>query len=368
MIGTARSFEGAPYFLEPGVLMPASPKLSIAIALATLTATVAPAYASVTWRGDFETGDRTQFSSTQMVASDRLQVVSSPTRDGRYALRAEVRQGDDPINASGNRAELLKYDGASEGTEYYYGWSTLFPSDYPLTPTWQVFMQWHHPGLNGAPPVRLVLGCSASDCGQPMPDTLFVIVDGKTVYTHTPITRGDWHDFVLHIKWSANASVGFVELWYDGKLVLPKRMARTLYSSSDVNYLKLGLYRDEATAPTAVLYHDALVQASTYEEAAPPPRASEPVADNGTPAPGTGGQPTPAPDSSAPAPGSQTPPPLVSSGTTLPGETVGCSQGGSSASTWALIGALLLLVPFAARRWNRAAVAIRSAGRGEARR
>ena len=37
------------------------------------------------------------------------------------------------INASGNRNEFERFDGASEGPEFYYGWSTLWPSDSPMT-------------------------------------------------------------------------------------------------------------------------------------------------------------------------------------------------------------------------------------------
>lgn len=324
------------------------------IAVAAVALAAASAQASVTWRGDFETGDRSQYDSTQMMNADRLQVVQSPVRDGRYALRAEVRQGDDPINASGNRNELVKHDGAGEGTEFYYGWSTMWPKDYPLTPTWQVFMQWHHSGNNGAPPVRFVLGCSAGDCGQPLPDTYFLIVDGKTVWQKKGVKLGEWTDYVLHIKWSANASVGFVELWVDGQLVLPKTYRRTMYSSGDTNYLKMGLYRDEATQPTAVMYHDQLVQASTYEEAAPRKTTTP--------------EPTP-----TPAPGDSTPPPVVGDGptTTPPGSVspapeqpgvtpvfpgtpaAGCSTGGSPLATWTLIAGALAVIPALRRRRNR---------------
>ncbi len=235
---------------------------------------VAPQAPSV-WRGDFETGDRSQWSTAQMMGPDRVQVVTSPVRQGRYALRVEVRQGDNPIHASGNRNELVKFDGSSEGREFYYGWSTLWPSDYPMTPTWQVFMQWHHPGSSGAPPVRFVLGCSAADCGRPLPDTLFFIVDGKPLWTMAPVTKGQWHDFTLHVKWSANPSIGFVELWYDGKLVVAKRYVRTMFNSSDTNYLKMGLYRDAVTQPTAVLYQDGFVQATTFEGAQQPARSTD---------------------------------------------------------------------------------------------
>lgn len=309
-----------------------TPIAATALAL-TLAST---AHAAIKWRGDFETGDRSQYNRIEMVSPDRLQVVPSPARQGRYALRAEVRQGDDPIDASGNRNELMKQDGASEGTEYYYGWSTLWPSDYPLTPTWQVFMQWHHPGTTGAPPVRFVLGCSAADCGEPLPDTLFLIVNNKTVWTRKGIKRGEWTDFVLHVKWSADPAVGFVELWYDGQLVLPRRYTRTLYSSSDTNYLKTGLYRDEVTQPTAVLYHDGLVQATTYEEAAPQPQGAS--------------APTPPPEAT-PTPSAPTDP----TEPTWPGDdgearALGCSQGPASLASWGLGLAALALAPLLRRR------------------
>ncbi|HYV45088.1 MAG TPA: polysaccharide lyase [Myxococcaceae bacterium] len=315
------------------------------LALMAAVALAGSAAASVLWRGDFETGDRSQWSQVEMISPDRLQVVDAPMRPGRHALRAEVRKGDDPINASGNRNELIRYDGASEGRELYYGWSTLWPADYPLTPTWQVFIQWHHPGNNGAPPVRFVLGCSAGDCGRPLPDTLFFIVDDKTMWQMAPVTRGAWHDFVLHIKWSADPGVGFVELWYDRQLVVPKSLVRTLYSSADTNYLKMGLYRDEATDPTQVLFQDGVIQATTYEEAAATARVDplpSPSPDAGSPpAPG----PTPAPDGGSPGgPGGS------SAGGGLPGgpseaAQVGCSQGATSAvSVPALLVAMALLI------------------------
>ena len=235
--------------------------------LGCLLASSTSALATVVWKGDFETGDRSQYSRAQMVSPDRLQVVPSPRRQGKYALRVEVRKGDDPIGASGYRNELVKFDNSREGTEYYYAWSTLWPKDYPMAAAWQVVMQWHHPGCCGAPPIRLVLGCSVQDCGVALPDTLFFIVDGKTVWKKAGLRLGEWQDFILHVKWSADRTRGFVELWHNDVLVLPKRMTRTMFSSSDVNYLKIGLYRDRSIQKTGVLFHDAVTQATTLAEA-----------------------------------------------------------------------------------------------------
>ena len=113
-----------------------------------LLAVLLPAMASagVVWRGDFETGTIGQFSGAQRVSADRLQVVQSRWREGKYALKATVRQGDDPINSSGNRNELVYQGPEKEGSEYYYRWKVLFASDFPSVKTWQVFTQWHHDG------------------------------------------------------------------------------------------------------------------------------------------------------------------------------------------------------------------------------
>jgi Polysaccharide lyase len=115
------------------------------------------ASASVVWKGDFETGNLSQWDREQSVSSSRLQVVSAPAREGRYALKAIVRQGDDPINASGNRNEVLYLGREASGSEYFYKWSTLFPSSFPRSSTWQVFTQWHHDGDGGSPPLEFFI-------------------------------------------------------------------------------------------------------------------------------------------------------------------------------------------------------------------
>ena len=89
------------------------------------------ATASTKWEGTFETGNLSQWDGEQSVSSSRLQVVDSTVREGRYALKTIVRQGDDPINASGNRNELFYLDREPAGSEYYYKWSTLFPHELP---------------------------------------------------------------------------------------------------------------------------------------------------------------------------------------------------------------------------------------------
>lgn len=224
---------------------------------ALLVTAGAPAPAEVIWRGDFESGDIKQWSKAQVVAPDRLQVVTSPVRQGQHALRVEVRQGDDPINASGNRAELVWMQPEVEGNERYYAWSTMWPSSYPSKDTWQLFTQWHHSGNTGSPPVEFFV----------RGETVHFSVQGD-IYS-MPLVRGVWRDFIFHVRWSASTNKGFVELWVDGKLVVPKRPAAGLFPGMS-NYLKQGLYRNDTIAEVGVVYHDGMVVGTTLADVLPP--------------------------------------------------------------------------------------------------
>ncbi|KFE62755.1 heparin lyase I family protein [Hyalangium minutum] len=209
------------------------------------------------WRGDFETGNLSQWSSTQMVSADRLQLVTSPLRQGSYALKATVKQGDNPIGASGNRNEMVRLTYEPENSEYYYRWSTMFAADFPSPATWQLFTQWHHTGSSGSPPVEFAVN-----------NGNIILYCSSTEVWRTPLVRSTWNDFVFHVKWSPNASAGFVELYHQGQLVLPKRSCATQFSGQ-VNYLKMGLYRNSTITQTGVVYHDNFVMGRSLSDVMP---------------------------------------------------------------------------------------------------
>ncbi|MCP3102353.1 heparin lyase I family protein [Myxococcus sp. K15C18031901] len=222
-----------------------------------------PSGASVVWVGDFETGDRSQWTRAQMVSSDRLALVASPRRQGTYALKATVKKGDDPINSSGNRNELVRMTREAVGSEYYYRWSTMFDSTFPSAKTWQLFTQWHQESdtVGGSPPVEFYVN------GEEI--RLNIGGNPGTIVWTTPLVRGKWLDFIFHVRWSSDSRVGFVELYYNGKLVLPKRYIATQYSGQ-LNYLKVGLYRSDTVTQTGIVYHDGWVMARKLEDVLDP--------------------------------------------------------------------------------------------------
>ena len=328
------------------------------------------ASAGVVWRGDFESGDRSQYSGAQMVSADRLQVVTSPVAEGQYALKVTVKQGDDPINASGNRNELVYQGREALGSEYYYRWKVMFATDFPSVATWQLFTQWHHDGCCGSPPVEFYV--KGEEIRLSLPGT-------AEVPWRTKLVRGVWHEFIMHVKWGSSVNTGFIELWHNQELVLPKRGAMTMYSGQK-NYLKLGLYRNDTVRPVGVVYHDGFVQATTLEdvlpvdEPQPPPDEEEgtPAVDAGTPAVDAGspavdagspgnvdaGSPeapgdvdagtppvTAGPQDPAPMPGSSVPPAQgVPSMDEAVSGAAGCSStGGAPFAAFALLGVLGLV-------------------------
>ncbi|MFL5420701.1 MAG: polysaccharide lyase [Myxococcales bacterium] len=236
----------------------------IFVALIGLLCLSTAARASVVWRGDFETGDITQWNHFEGLGA-RFTVVPSPVREGQYALRTEVRQGDIASNGTRNELDYMLQQG--EGTDLYYSWSTMFPAEYPNTAGFQVFTQWHQQqNIGNAPPV------------------VFHIANGQLRFTNNvtgtmvwsaPLVRGVWHDFIAHIKWSSNASVGFCELWYNGQHVASRTFGATLFPGTWV-YLKQGLYRDNSIAPTAVVFHDGMTVATALDDVLPPPAPATP--------------------------------------------------------------------------------------------
>jgi Polysaccharide lyase len=214
-------------------------------------------------RLDFDTGDLSQYDMVQRAGDDRLRVVEAPTREGPYAARFEVRAGDTQEATTGIRAELIaEHDGgrkATAGDDRWYRWSTLFAEDYPLIDEWQTFVQWKNDGTGSPPLAMTVQDDEIRLSGGEQ--------NGFHLYWRAPIERGRWHDFVAHVRWSPDPDTGLVELWHDGRRVVPATRTVTMYRDelgrAIPNYLKIGLYRSSAITQPQVLYHDGVLVASS---------------------------------------------------------------------------------------------------------
>lgn len=244
-----------------------------ALPLIAVLALPVTAFAAPVWSSNFESGTTAGWSKIQSVSEDRVQVVQSPVREGQKALKVTVHQGDDPINSGNDRAELVYMSLEQPNSEYFYRWSVMFPADYPSHPKWQLFAQWHQEGLAGTPPFEMYI------VGEEM-RLRTGGHEGPVIWT-APLERGKWHDFVLHVKWSSDPKVGFVEMHHNGKMALP-RTATPTQLPGQVNYFKMGLYRSKEIAQTASVYFDDVrmgtAMADVQDAPAQQPPAQQPPA------------------------------------------------------------------------------------------
>lgn len=74
-------------------------------------------------------------------------------------------------------------------------------------------------------------------------------------------------------------SVGFLELWHNGQLVMPKKYGQN-QNPGELNYLKMGLYRPETISTTSTIYLDGMTMGTTLADVT---GAVTPAVDAGTP-------------------------------------------------------------------------------------
>ena len=213
--------------------------------------------------GDWETGDFSQWEvcqsklvngrcSTVGRGNANMAIVDAPgARQGQHAARFTVRPGDVPNFGGGERSEVQSSAAGAlvhEGDERFYEWSVQYPENMPdVSGRYFIILQWH--SSSGSPPLAIDLSRGSVDIGG----------DGvKSAPRRTigPIRRGQWVDYVLHVKFSRNAGSGFVEAWENGKQTVQRTNRATMVDGE--NYLKQGIYRGSNSEGTVALTMDGL--------------------------------------------------------------------------------------------------------------
>jgi Polysaccharide lyase len=242
------------------------------------------------WNGDLSTGNTSQYWGVQGcaaggVAPQGVTVVNSPTRPG-YAYSSAFTVSDQSVTANcpnlgsaGHPNANIESPGLfSPGDNDYIGFSTMFPSSFPsnvCTPwvanCWMQVMEIYAQPYAGVTPVGLyVVG-----------NQLVLEDAGTPIWTSaTNIVKGAWEDTVLHVNFSTDPTVGYVELSYNGVLQTltggqTRHYEATLqtgnnWDGTDPDRLYLSQYRGPNPAMgTVTLYHSAAKVAHTLAQATP---------------------------------------------------------------------------------------------------
>jgi len=252
---------------RPPLMLSALKRLLPLTMLAFSLAAPATASAAVDWAADAEKPWSEEWASSSCETSSRVSRVISPTSQGLNAYRLELRDGDDSY---GERCELGQANPPrsgfplfEEGEERWIAFQVRLPDDYPVeTSRWNVFHQLKQIGGMGTPALSMEVR-----------DGKFHLMNssnnGESCCTTTrwsgPAERHRWVKFNLHVKFSPNPAVGFVELYGDldgsgQKLLMQKTNTHTMKrdGSGDAvpSHSRIGMYRDSSVSGTSHIYFD----------------------------------------------------------------------------------------------------------------
>lgn len=237
----------------------------------------------VTFNGDFETGDLSQWSYIERCGNDRIQVYSTanmpagapPPREGKYAARFRVLDSDvEPCTSSENpRAELETPEELFKpGDDRWEAWSMYIPADTPeplcgacIDRGWFVIQEDYGAPFDGSPAIGWNLDFTTA------PHTFRM--DRGEQYDHdqpgiVSMIKGRWIDLLVHKKFANTASGGgFVEAWVDGMPITFKAkgcdnctrlMTQTMHSTQRQVGFYLLAYRERGYFSTFDIFYDAV--------------------------------------------------------------------------------------------------------------
>ncbi|MFC4949917.1 polysaccharide lyase [Pseudonocardia sp. GCM10023141] len=216
----------------------------------------------VLWTGDAETGDLSQFQDGPWndVGGTQPKVVTSPVRDGGHAIALGLTGATTASDGicCGSRNELLpKFRDLEEGDDLYFGFSNYLAPGFPTSGGWQLITQFKQ-NFDGSPPLGLYV-----EDGQYKIEGGYGYPTGPKPFMKplSPAPTGQWVDWVLHVKFSANPAIGYVEVWQNGNLVLPRfaPTSGTMYPGTGGragSYVKTGPYRDPSITAPGTMYLD----------------------------------------------------------------------------------------------------------------
>lgn len=239
---------------------------------------------TVLFTGDFETGDQTQWKNHEYCPGG-VTVVNDPVRSGNYAAKFLVHDTDTHENCpsvptDSPRAQLISKDLFHNGDDLYIGFSTYFPADFPSPPSWFQVGE-----IYGAPYASSpAIGFDVENDAQGQPHLVLSrdqTHNNDTPWTApTPVDKGTaWDDIVVHVKFSDDPSVGFVELWYNGvrqtftdgstRLYYATLVPGETWQQGTPNALYMNQYRAAKPMGTVTIYHDQALVGTTYDSVAP---------------------------------------------------------------------------------------------------
>jgi hypothetical protein len=221
----------------------------------------------ILFRGDFETGDFSQWERTgtrgQHVKPGNVDLVTDIARRGKYAVRMtihpqdvfndrqlRVQLGGPRITVEEGAETFLRFSlfvaNAPKDRDNFFYWEGAPPPRYNNVMTW-----WLEPSPDGATKIRYGTG----NLGR------------NGVEWESDFSVGEWHDLVMAIRWSEDPQQGRVRLWFDRKPVLDKPL-RTK-GPEQVYFCQPGIHRSPHSPAVDSIYLDEFILGATLKDVLP---------------------------------------------------------------------------------------------------
>ena len=233
--------------------------LSATFALLAIGCAATPAHPAARhtprWRGDFETGNLLQWS--YLLNPRGLSVVGAPVAQGRHAARVEITERDLWPNGL-NRVEVeYKPPRATvaEGQRSCFAWRFFLPA--ALSEARHQIGYWE-----SYPSYKQIMSFEVR--GETI--TFVTRMPAERVHWTAPgaVTPNVWHQLATCAVWSTDPARGAVDVSFDGRQVVARAQARTLWDNP--NFVQIGILRDVPAAPEVMFLDDAFEDADFAPE------------------------------------------------------------------------------------------------------
>ena len=210
------------------------------------------------FRGDFESGDLSQWS--YLLKEEGLSIVTDPVAEGTRACKVAISKNELWSNGM-NRVEVQyspppQY--VADGAELFYAYSFYLPE--ALTSDNHQILYW--------------------ETSQTYQQILQLAIEGERMYfatqkpaftihwdAPTAASAGKWHRVAMRIKWSTDANVGEVDLWFNGDQVVTGAKAVTYLGNPA--FVQQGILR-KTIDKVETLYMDDARLGTTLEDVMSP--------------------------------------------------------------------------------------------------
>jgi hypothetical protein len=227
------------------------------------------ASARILFQSGFETGDLSEWSATgtrgQNATPRNVQIVSDIVRRGKFAAKFTIHE-DDVFNAQQLRVQvggprITVQDGDDtymsfwlymaeppKDRDNFFYWEGAPPPRYNNVMTW-----WVEPKAGGGALIRYGTG----NLGR------------NGTHWEAEFATGEWHHLAMHIHWSEDSDKGNTRLWFDGFMVLDKKLKTK--GPESVYFCQPGIHRSPHRASVDSIYFDDFILADTLDDVLPKP-------------------------------------------------------------------------------------------------